>query len=76
MKQENIKIVEMLAKEICNIVDFLAKRELTVDTPIYNFQQEMIVNVNRYRQSKENETTTCEHSGIVFNKEGKLIDIT
>lgn len=55
-----IKKVNELVKAIedmCELIDEFAKSDITPGTPLYNFQQSMIVNVKRYRD-KKNESSS------------------
>lgn len=50
---EKIQAIE----DMCLLVDEFAKSDITPETPLYNFQQEMIENVKRYREKKFKENT-------------------
>lgn len=39
-------------EDMCLLVDEFAKSDVTPGTPLYNFQQSMIANVKRYRDTK------------------------
>lgn len=69
------KSLDEMADDLCNIVISMGTVTLTPGTPLHNFQQSMLKIVKRYREDEENENTTCEHSGIAFNKDGKLLGI-
>lgn len=67
--------LEEIIEEVCVATDEFAKKELTPGTPIYTFQQSMILNVKNYRQAKQTRTTICEHSGVEWNSNGKVVGV-
>lgn len=67
--------LENMVEEMCKIIDGMAELELTPGTPIHDCQQSLIAGVRRYRKDKESQTTICEHSGLEWDSNGKLIGV-
>lgn len=61
--------MEKEIEEMLVLTDEFAKLELVPGTPTYDLQQGLIASAKRYREK----VTTCEHSGIQFNTEGKTV---
>lgn len=66
--------IEKEIEEMCGLVDEYSHIELKPNTPEYNFQQSMIANVKRFREAKENDMTTCDHSGATWPTYRKQIN--
>lgn len=66
---------EKVFEEMCKIIDELAELTLTPGTPVYDCQQSLVASVRRYRKDKASQTTICEHSGLEWDANGKLIGV-
>jgi hypothetical protein len=64
--------LEQAIEEFCKEIDSFSKHLLTIGTPLHKFQQELINAAEIYRQG---ETTQCEHSGIEWDKDGKVVGV-
>lgn len=65
-----------ILEEMCSEVDKFSEEELTPGTPTHTFQQEMIKNVKRYRDSKNEVVSIAsklidKHSESLKNLSGK-----
>lgn len=60
------------AEQLCRDVGHLAQLDLSKDSQVQKFQKILVKHCEEYQKARRDEVTTCEHSGIQFNREGKV----